>query len=244
MNIKKILASTAASVLAVSAMSVAASAKVTNPNGDEYGQTGKYVFVAGTDLGADLDKCAEVVVAITVDDAAFAESGCGGGIATNNEPFAWIEFGNDGSGKDIITDGKTIDFKLDAAFAQGESAQIVIEGWWGSDFSVNSIVYKDASGNDLKEVKVDGAGNETPAESTPAESTPAESTPAESTPAESAPAESTPAESAPAESTPAESAPAADTSKPNTDTGIEGVAAILGVAVVAGGAMIVAKKRK
>lgn len=67
--------------------------------------------------------------------------------------------------------------------------------------------------------------------------TPAESTPAESTPAESTPAESTPAESTPAESTPAES-------KPNTDTGVEGVAAVLGVAVVAAGAMVVAKKRK
>lgn len=52
-----------------------------------------------------------------------------------------------------------------------------------------------------------------------------------------APAESTPAESTPAESTPAES-------KPNTDTGVEGVAAVLGVAVVAAGAMVVAKKRK
>ena len=51
------------------------------------------------------------------------------------------------------------------------------------------------------------------------------------------PAESTPAESTPAESTPAES-------KPNTDTGVEGVAAVLGVAVVAAGAMVVAKKRK
>ena len=35
-----------------------------------------------------------------------------------------------------------------------------------------------------------------------------------------------------------------DTSKPNTDTGVEGVAAVVGVAVVAAGAMVVAKKRK
>ena len=63
-------------------------------------------------------------------------------------------------------------------------------------------------------------------------------------PAESAPAESAPAESAPAESTPAADNTNSDATKPNPDSGVEGVAAVLGVAVVAAGAMVVAKKRK
>ncbi len=47
----------------------------------------------------------------------------------------------------------------------------------------------------------------------------------------------------PDESKPEESKPE-DTNKPNVDTGVEGVAAVIGVAAVAAGAMIVAKKRK
>ena len=51
--------------------------------------------------------------------------------------------------------------------------------------------------------------------------------------------------SAPVESTPDSTAPAdTDTSKPNTNTGVEGIAAVVGVAAVAAGAMVVAKKRK
>lgn len=248
MNMKKILAAATASVLTVSAMSVVASAAVTNPNGDEFGQPGKYVFTAGADLGDDLANCTKVVVNITVDDAAFAEGGCGGGIATNNEPFAWVEFGNDGSNKDIITDGKTIEFDS-LSFEAGADAQVVIEGWWGSDFSVDSITYFTNDGTALKTVEV---GNDAPVESTPEESTPAESTPAESAP------ESTPAESAP-ESTPAESAPESTPAESDTDgkgdsaesdakapvaTGVGGVAAIFGVVAVAAGALVVAKKRK
>lgn len=53
-----------------------------------------------------------------------------------------------------------------------------------------------------------------------------------------APAESTP------ESTPATDNTTSDATKPNPDSGVEGVAAVLGVAVVAAGAMVVAKKRK
>lgn len=61
----------------------------------------------------------------------------------------------------------------------------------------------------------------------------------EAAPAESTP-EETPSEST-SEETPSESAPAAPG---NVDTGVEGVAVVLGVAAVAAGALIVAKKRK
>lgn len=50
---------------------------------------------------------------------------------------------------------------------------------------------------------------------------------------------------APATEAPATDAPTTgDSSKPNSNTGVEGVAAVAGVAIVAAGAVIVAKKRK
>ena len=54
-----------------------------------------------------------------------------------------------------------------------------------------------------------------------------------------------PATDAPATDAPATDAPTTgDSSKPNSNTGVEGVAAVAGVAIVAAGAVIVAKKRK
>ena len=69
-------------------------------------------------------------------------------------------------------------------------------------------------------------------------------TPDESKPEESKPEESKPEESKPEESKPEESKTEDTTTKPNVDTGVEGVAAVVGVAAVAFGAMVVAKKRK
>ncbi len=48
----------------------------------------------------------------------------------------------------------------------------------------------------------------------------------------------------PDDTTPSESTPADDNNASNVDTGVEGVAVVVGVAAVAAGAMIVAKKRK
>ena len=56
---------------------------------------------------------------------------------------------------------------------------------------------------------------------------------------------SAPATDAPATDAPATDAPTTgDSTKPSTNTGVEGVAAVAGVAVLATGAVIVAKKRK
>lgn len=202
MNMKKILAAATASVLTVGAMSVVASAKVTNPNGDKYGQAGKYVFAAGEDLGDNISKCTKVIVKITVDDAKFAAEGAGGGIATNNQPFAWVEFGNKDTGKAIVTDGKTVEFDS-LSFEAGADAQVILEGWWGSDFSVDSISYLDKDGKVLATAGEKADDNtQTPGSSDK------------------------------------------DDTKDPVPTGVGGVAAVLGVAVVAAGAMIVAKKRK
>lgn len=245
MNIKKILASTAASVLAVSAMSVAASAAAVDVTvkgqadmslaDDKIGkpETGdSFAWVAKDENFAadvDLSKVKKIEADVTV-DSGFA-NGCIGG----NVDGAWASTNWEVSSADKTT----ISWEL-----AGTLEEFQIQVWWMNTLmdgethsgpgtlTISDVRLLDADGKDLT-----ASGDNT-------ENPPAESTPAESTPAESTPAESTPAESAPAESTPAESAPAADTNKPNTDTGIEGVAAILGVAVVAGGAMIVAKKRK
>ena len=69
---------------------------------------------------------------------------------------------------------------------------------------------------------------------------------------EEAPAEEAPAEEAPSQEAPAEEAPsnatgntaAATTDKTNADTGVEGVAAFAGVALVAAAAVAISRKRK
>ena len=61
----------------------------------------------------------------------------------------------------------------------------------------------------------------------------------------SAPATDAPATDAPATDAPATDAPTTgDSTKPSTNTGVESVAVVAGVAVLATGAVIVAKKRK
>lgn len=212
MNMKKIIAGIAASALAVSALATSAFAAVTNPNGDAFGQAGKYIYEAAKDLGDKLDSCYGVTVSITPAKADLPD-GIGGGIATNNEPFTWVEFGNDGSNKPIVTDGKTITYTSDSAlFKQGADSQIVIEGWWGSDFSVDGIVYLGKDGKNLLDSTA--AATTTAAAGT----------------------------TATAASTTAASNAADD--KGNADTGVEGIAVVAALAVLAGGAVVVAKKRK
>ncbi len=60
-----------------------------------------------------------------------------------------------------------------------------------------------------------------------------------------APATDAPATEAPATDAPATDAPTTgDSTKPSTNTGVEGIAVVAGVAVLAAGAVVVAKKRK
>lgn len=117
-----------------------------------------------------------------------------------------------------------------------DSAENPYDGSFGGD---RSIDFSKAVGTVVDVYVAVGSTENTYKSSAPTE--PATSEPTTSTPATSTPATSTPATSTPATSTPATSA---TTTEPNTETGVEGVAAVLGVAVVAAGAMIVAKKRK
>lgn len=92
----------------------------------------------------------------------------------------------------------------------------------------------------------------------PATEAPATEAPATEAPATEAPATEAPATEEPATEAPATEAPAADTTaaptgdanntsasdKGNADTGVEGVAVVAALAVLAGGAVVIAKKRK
>ena len=104
---------------------------------------------------------------------------------------------------------------------------------WGSSIATIEVVkceVLDAEGNVL--IAFDGLGNVVDGASAPADT--------------DAPATDAPATDAPATDAPATDAPATagDSTKPSTNTGVESVAVVAGVAVLATGAVIVAKKRK
>ena len=112
--------------------------------------------------------------------------------------------------------------------------QICVQDWSGVTWwamRVDSMKVLDASGNML--IGWDSTGNVIGATAAPAEE--AAPAPAEETPA---PAEDTPAP------TTGDVAAATDSSKGSPDTGVADVAAVAGLAVVAAGALIVAKKSK
>ena len=103
---------------------------------------------------------------------------------------------------------------------------------WGQSIATIEVVkceVLDAEGNVL--IAFDGLGNVVDG--------------GNSAPATDAPATDAPATDAPATDAPATDAPTTgDSTKPSTNTGVESVAVVAGVAVLATGAVIVAKKRK
>lgn len=130
-----------------------------------------------------------------------------------------------------------------------DMSQIVVKGMQAYDAAGNLIIAFDGEGN-----RVDGgAAAETPAaeeEAAAPEETPVEEAPVEEAPAEEAPVEEAPVadvEEAPVvDVTPAagDVDAATDSSKGSPDTGIADVAAVAGLAIVAGGAVVLSKKRK
>ncbi len=219
MSIKRILAAAAASVVTVSAMSAVAFAGITNASD----ANGNYM-VDLIEEGYTVTDVYGLTVTISGD---YADTGVGGGIGFNSASgWAQHEWGNADAGKEItLTEDNKVTLLLDApAFADSDAndptnpyAQVWIAQWWGNDATVEKVEVLGAGGVVLT------ANNAAPDDTTPSESTPDDTTPSESTPDENKPE---------------------DTNKPNVDTGVEGVAAVIGVAAVAAGAMIVAKKRK
>ena len=109
--------------------------------------------------------------------------------------------------------------------------QIALQEWGQSIATIEVVKCEvlDAEGNVL--IAFDGLGNVVDG--------------GNSAPATDAPATDAPATDAPATDAPATDAPTTgDSTKPSTNTGVESVAVVAGVAVLATGAVIVAKKRK
>ena len=109
--------------------------------------------------------------------------------------------------------------------------QIALQEWGQSIATIEVVKCEvlDADGNVL--IAFDGLGNVVDGSSAPADT--------------DAPATDAPATDAPATDAPATDAPTTgDSTKPSTNTGVESVAVVAGVAVLATGAVIVAKKRK
>lgn len=198
MSMKKILAAASASVLAVSAVSVMASADATKYTVDYVESWTDFKLIDETDvagsvaknLGADID--VKSIKSITVTSHGVTKWQWGYEAADG-----WSQCADDAA----LGDGDTYTFENINVEKEALCVKVGVT-------TADDGAYFD--------VEVKTADAETPAESTPAAD----------------------------ESTPAADNTTSDATKPNPDSGVEGVAAVLGVAVVAAGAMVVAKKRK
>ena len=232
MNMKKIIAAAVASVMAVSTMAIAASADATaitfkdETGKADLGDSSKGDNTRITWLASDL--IPEGVTpdqvygfAINLDTSACdPEAGFGGSIIFSVESNNWngVDWSNETMKDGAIVRLETEPF-FSAADLETEWQQVVIDAYWGSgEAVVKSVDALDKDGN----VLTAGAGDDT----TAADETPADDTTA---------ADNTPADG---------SNPSGGDGKDPANTGIEGVAVVAGLAVLATGAIVVAKKRK
>lgn len=234
MNIKKIIAGAAASVLAVSTMAVAASAGTVTSglkNAADDGSGNFQVFVtADGELLYDIDVSKIASIDVTLSFDATEEDWVGGALITQCDANSWNQIGDygtdDGRTWSNVKSGDTLTIDVgEGAFATDSTYVIVtVQNYSELAVNVDNVVFKDASGAVLLDL---AGGSAAPAET---------EAPAADTEAPAADTE------APAATTGNTSAATAD--KNNADTGVEGVAVVAGVAIVAAGAIVVAKKRK
>lgn len=227
MSIKRILAAAAASVVAVSAMSVIASAGTITSGIENFKDdgSGNYQIPMTKDsenvTGVDVTKIASFELTFSWS----GEDWVGGKVITQCDAESWKEIGEWSSAPEDegkkkfapVESGKPFKVDVENAFAADSTYVIFTIQSYGAEVNLDAIKVYDASGAVLWE---QGSA------SAPAESKPEESKPEESKPEESKTEDSK------------------TESKPNVDTGVEGVAAVVGVAAVAAGALVVAKKRK
>lgn len=241
MRLKKIAAVIAAAAMAVSITAVNAFAAVTNyPDGYSLELAGE-----GYDLTAVYGFSAQ----LSGDYA--GDSGCGGCMAFMSVSTDWEqhEFGNDGSGKEIITteDGVITILKTSPVFkASDEYGQVCIQSWWGGDFAVDSVTIL---GKDGKALTAGGGSDAAPADKAD-EAAPAgdAGVGAEENAPEAVDEEDVSDEVAFDEAAPEVPVlvPAADDGAATTSstTGNVPAAVMMSVMAVAGAAAIAAKKRK
>lgn len=230
MNIKKIIAGVAASALAVSAMAVAASAAgpITTSIGyaADDGNGNFQVFLSGDAIGGDpynLDPSQIASYDVTFSFEAGEEDWVGGACIIQYESGGWWtqigDYGtDDGRTWGNLKSGDTFNVVLPDAIPADEPSVILTFQNYSDGIAVNidKIVLKDASGNAILTLPAEAAAPAATEAATEAQ--------------------------APAEAGNTSAGAAAD--KNNADTGVEGVAAIAGIAIVAAGAVVVAKKRK
>ena len=196
MSMKKILAAASASVLAVSAVSVMASADATKYTVDYVESWTDFKLIddadvagsAATNLGADIDIKSIKSIKVTAHGVTKWQWGY-------DAAEGWSQCPDDAP----LGDGDTYTFENINVEKENLCVKMGVT-------TADDGAYFD--------VEVNTADAEAPAGSDPGGSTRA------------------------ADNT------TSDATKPNPDSGVEGVAAVLGVAVVAAGAMVVAKKRK
>ncbi|MCM1300085.1 MAG: NPXTG-anchored protein [[Eubacterium] siraeum] len=222
MNMKKIIASAVAAVMTVGTMAVAASADALLSKTGNSSSAEKYV-ISFEGLTEDQVKSIvkiEASINVTSDYA-------NGSVGYNDAEAGWKGDQSEASASGAST--WTAEFAEGALCATDDDGNLApyseVQFWWVNDnadgtegtISLESVKLLDASGNEVT------AGAAAPAAENAAEAPAATEAPA----AENAAAANT----APAD-------------KGNADTGVEGVAVVAALAVLAGGAVVVAKKRK
>lgn len=261
MKMRKILAALSASVVAVSALSIVASADVLDTQKASSGGGITPLDIDLSSLTEDQVKSATKIEAVVSSDTNYFK----GIIGMNNAiEEGWVNGGEnevgDSEGEYGVSGTFKIEFEAGALAAVDDDGNIApfaqVQFWWVQgiynddgdivqDGAVCTKAVKVYAGDEV--ILTLGDESATGPEATPlTPPEPAESEPEASEPEASAPEASEPEASAPEASAPeaADSGANGEQGKPNTNTGIEGVAAVLGVAVVAAGAMVVAKKRK
>ena len=269
MKITKILSAVAAAAVATSAVSATASATLTIPTGINTGlstSTGMWMVAlyntgddtnAGIDYGIDLTAIKSISVTVTPSDPDWWDGTFGGGIITScgpaNETPAdhnwpsneyWgvmdedlgletldatkpVQFVKTGdltyTGTVTLDDNNCI---YDVTGLSDGYAQVGIQEWGATmlDMTVTDLTCYDADGNVI--ISFDGAGYVDSGDTAAADDNTAADDTAATVDAEA----------------PATTAPT--TEKGSPDTGVEGIAAVAGVAVVAAGAVVLSKKRK
>lgn len=214
MKMKKILASVAASVVAVSAMAVVANAGTVTasiPFKDD-GSGNWQLMLKGDSAAVEVDvtKIASFDLTLTFD---VGEDGwVGGAIILQSDSVGWNQdLGQwenaTGNGKAIegVESGKAIHCEMPVNFSADDTYAAITFQSYGEDVDLTALTAYDADGNKLFALAAEEKPDEKPTED-PTEKP--------------------------------------DDNKEPVDTGVEGVAAVFGVAVVAAGAMVVAKKRK
>ena len=271
MKLRKLVTALTVSAVAASAMAASASATLSVvENAPAHLSSGTGMWMAkiycpseGIDFGIDPTAIKTVKFQITAADKDFFEGMFGGGVVMSCGPVSLCPEDHNWASSDYWG---CIDEELDIA-TQNADAKILAETLgnytyqltlnvddsncfysidspdayyqiavqeWGQDMSdiiVKGMQCYDASGNVIIAFGEDGSVVTGAVEEAPAEESPA--------PAEEAPA---PAPEAPAATGDVDAA--TDSSKGSPDTGVADVAVVAGLALVAGGAFIVAKKRK